>query len=65
MGRIADWSEQAFLVRFRQSARLKGAVMPWGAYLRMRDDDVRASYRHLRTLPAVEHGSGAVIRQKS
>jgi hypothetical protein len=31
----------------------------------MRDDDVRASYRYLRTLPAVERETGAVIREKS
>jgi hypothetical protein len=38
--------------------------MPWGAFARMTDDDVRAIYRYLRSLPAVENDTGPVLQDK-
>lgn len=38
--------------------------MPWGAYRRMTDDDLRAVYRYLRTLPAVQNDTGALIQDR-
>ena len=31
------------------------AFMPWREYRRMTDDDLRAIYRYLRTLPAMHN----------
>ena len=61
---IGQWTEEAFLVRFRQGEVVKGSPMPWGAYARMTEDDMRSVFRYLRTLPPVEHATGPVIQDK-
>ena len=38
--------------------------MPWGAYARMNDGDLRSVYRYLRSLPPVEHETGAPLQEK-
>ena len=38
--------------------------MPWGAYARMTEDDMRSVFRYLRTLPPVTHATGPVIQNK-
>ena len=53
-GRITAWSEQDFVARFRAGERIPGSPMPWRAFGRMTDDDLRAVYRYLRSLPAVQ-----------
>ena len=58
-GRITTWSEDDFLARFRAGERVPGSPMPWLAFGRMSDDDLRAIYRYLRSVPAVEHEPGA------
>jgi mono/diheme cytochrome c family protein len=52
-GRIASWSEDTFIARFRNGASIPETIMPWGAYSRMTEDDLRALYRYLRSLPPV------------
>jgi mono/diheme cytochrome c family protein len=61
---IGQWTEEAFLVRFRQGEVVKGSPMPWGAYARMTEDDMRSVFRYLRTLPPVAHATGPVIQNK-
>jgi len=39
-------------------------LMPWGAFGRMTDDDLRAIYRYLRSLPPTVNAVGEVYRQK-
>lgn len=63
-GRIASWSEDQFLTRFRQGRLIPGTPMPWNAFARMTDDDLRAIYRYLRTVTAVEHDPGPSLRRK-
>lgn len=63
-GRIAHWSEQDFVDRFRRGATFAESIMPWGAYRRMTDEDLRSIYRYLRTLPAVQNDTGAYIQEK-
>jgi mono/diheme cytochrome c family protein len=38
-GRIASWSEDVFLARFRAGPSIAETIMPWGAYSHMTDDD--------------------------
>jgi mono/diheme cytochrome c family protein len=61
---IGSWAEETFLARFREGGLVPGSPMPWGAYKRMTDDDLRSVYRYLRSLPPVEHATGPVIQQK-
>ena len=49
-GRAALWTEDEFLARFRAGERIPGSPMPWLAFSRMSDDDVRAIYRYLKTV---------------
>lgn len=56
---IATWSEGDFIQTIRTGTNPKGqhlhAFMPWQQNRRMSDDDLRAIYRFLRTLPAVRN----------
>jgi mono/diheme cytochrome c family protein len=61
---IGVWSEDVFVGRFRIGETLVGTPMPWGAYARMTDDDLRSIYRYLRTLPPYEHVTGPGIRDR-
>ena len=61
---IGTWTEDTFVARFRQGELVSGTPMPWGAYARMTDEDLRSVYRYLRTLPPFEHATGPVIQPK-
>ena len=63
-GRIAAWSEDQFVARFRQGRLIPGTPMPWNAFARMTDDDLRSIYRYLRTVTPVEHDPGPSLRNK-
>lgn len=52
-GRITGWSEDRFVARFRAGRQFEESHMPWNAYARMSDTDLRAVYRYLRSLPPV------------
>jgi mono/diheme cytochrome c family protein len=58
-GRIATWTEQDFVERFRAGERVPGSPMPWRMFARMSDDDLRAIYMYLHSVPPVEHEPGA------
>ena len=50
-GWITDWSEEMFVARMKVGRVHTGSPMPWQAFKRMSDDDLRALYRYFRTLP--------------
>lgn len=49
-GRAAMWTEDEFVARFRAGVRIPGSPMPWQAFKRITDADVRAIYRYLRSV---------------
>jgi mono/diheme cytochrome c family protein len=55
-GWLNGWSEDAFAARFRAGRMRRGSPMPWEAFARMNEDDARALYRYLKSLPAVPGG---------
>jgi mono/diheme cytochrome c family protein len=62
-GRIASWSENVFVARFHSgSSSIPETIMPWGAYARMTDDDLRAIYRYLRSLPPTRRDTGPSVQ---
>jgi mono/diheme cytochrome c family protein len=61
---VGRWTEDQFLARVRQGELVAGTPMPWGAYRRMTDDDVRSVYLYLRTVRPVRHVTGPVIQDK-
>jgi len=56
-GRLAKWSEGEFLRAMRTGVRPDGTtindLMPWKAFSLRSDEELRALYAYLRTLPAV------------
>lgn len=55
-GRIAAWTEDEFVARFRAGPVIAESPMPWLSFAAMRDEDLRAIHRYLRSLPAVRRG---------
>jgi mono/diheme cytochrome c family protein len=60
-GRITSWNEETFVARFKMGRGAEGSPMPWASFGRMSDDDARAVYRYLRTVPAVENDTGPSV----
>jgi mono/diheme cytochrome c family protein len=63
-GRITAWSEDAFIARFRRGPVIPETIMPWGAYSKMEDDDLRAVFRYLRSLPPTRRGTGPSLQRR-
>jgi hypothetical protein len=57
-GRLGKMTEDQFVARFRQGRLLPGSPMPWQAFSRMADEDLRAIYRYLKTVPPVKNDVG-------
>lgn len=56
-GKLAGWTEDMFVARFKAGVRT-ASPMPWDAFATMTDDDLRAIYRYLRTVPAAPTEEG-------
>lgn len=52
-GVMAQWSETTFIKRFQAGRIYNGSPMPWGAYARMTEMDLKALYRYLQSLDPV------------
>lgn len=63
-GHIAQWSEDAFVARFRVGKVIKESHMPWGSFALMSDTDLRAIYRYLMSLEPVENQTGPLLQTK-
>src|SRR6478735_5241147 len=53
-GRIYTWSEQQFIDRFRKGKIFAQSEMPWNSFKRMSDDELKAIYKYLKTVPGVK-----------
>jgi mono/diheme cytochrome c family protein len=63
-GHIASWTEEQFLARFKAGRVYAGSHMPWAAYMRMSDTDLRAIYRYLMELEPIENETGPMLQSK-
>ncbi len=63
-GHIARWTEAQFVGRMRAGRAHPGSPMHWEAFARMSDDDLRAVYRYLRTLPPAGRATGPTVRPR-
>ena len=61
-GRIAVWTEQEFLERFRAEIVLPESPMPWAFYGRTSDDDIRSIYRFLNSLAPIVNETGPSLQ---
>ena len=53
--RIFGWTQQDFIARFRLGKVIPQSPMPWNAFKRMSDDELKAIYNFLQTLPAAKN----------
>ena len=60
-GRLGKLSEEQFVARFRQGRILPGSPMPWQAFSRMNEDDLRSIYRYLMTIPPVKRDNEPAV----
>jgi mono/diheme cytochrome c family protein len=63
-GKLATWSEEQFVTRFRTGRAIKGSIMPWENFAQMTDEDLRSIYRYLQTLPPVKRDVGPSRRKQ-
>jgi mono/diheme cytochrome c family protein len=54
-GIMANWSEEFFITRFKAGRVHKGTPMPWGAFSRIDETDLKAIYRYLNSLEPVNN----------
>jgi mono/diheme cytochrome c family protein len=57
-GRVGRMNEDQFVARFRAGRIIPGSPMPWQAYARMTEEDLRAMYRFLKTVPTAAREVG-------
>ncbi|HEV8447115.1 MAG TPA: c-type cytochrome [Gemmatimonadaceae bacterium] len=60
-GRLGLWTEDQFVARFRQGRVIPGSPMPWQAFAKLSEDDLRSIYRYLKSVPAVKRDNGPVM----
>jgi len=60
-GRLGRMTEDEFVARFRAGRLLPNSPMPWQGYARMPDDDLRAIYRYLMTVPPAARDVGPPV----
>lgn len=60
-GRLAKLNEDQFVARFRQGRLLPGSPMPWQAFSRMSEDDLRSIHKYLMTVPPVKRDNGPLV----
>lgn len=63
MGWITDWSEDMFVARLHAGRVHEGSPMPWQTFKNMNDDDLRAIYKYLRSLPPMSGGPDPAKRE--
>lgn len=63
-GRLAHFTEDEFVARFRAGRLIPGSPMPWSAFQGLEEDDVRAIYRYLKSVPPVTHDTGPAFADK-
>jgi Ca-activated chloride channel family protein len=55
--------EDTWIGRFRVGRVIAASYMPWGPFSRMSENDLRAIYRYLRTLPPVANEMGPIVER--
>jgi len=60
-GRLGQMTEDQFVARFRQGRLIPRSPMPWQAFSRLAEGDLRAIYRYLKSVPPVENDVGPPV----
>jgi mono/diheme cytochrome c family protein len=62
-GWITTWSEEMFVARMHAGRVHDGSPMPWQTFKNMNDDNLRAIYKYLRSLPPMTGGPDPQSRE--
>ena len=54
-GRLFGWTEKMFINRFRMGKLNPKSEMPWNAFSRMNDTELKAIYQYLQTVKPVHN----------
>jgi mono/diheme cytochrome c family protein len=60
-GRLGKMTEDQFVARFREGRIIPGSPMPWQAFSRLDEEDLRSIYRYLKSVPPVRRDNGPVV----
>jgi mono/diheme cytochrome c family protein len=60
-GKLGKMNEDQFVARFRQGRVIPGSPMPWQAFSRLPEEDLRAIYRYLKSVPPVKRDVGPPV----
>lgn len=60
-GVMAGWSEETFINRLKQGKVIPHSIMPWGPFKRMSDNDLKAVYKYINSLPPVKKDNGKTL----
>jgi mono/diheme cytochrome c family protein len=60
-GRLGAMTEDQFVTRLRAGRLLPGSPMPWQGLSRLDEDDLRAIYRYLKTVPPSANDPGPPV----
>lgn len=63
-GLLASFNEDGFIARMRAGRRYRDSHMAWENFARMSDDDLRAIYRYLQTVPPSSKVTGPSRRPR-
>jgi len=61
-GRLGNMTEDEFVNRFHGGRLIPGSPMPWQGFSRMAEEDLRAMYIYLKSLPPVSRDVGPPLR---
>jgi len=62
-GRIAYWNDEAFVKRFQTGRVIEGSPMPWGAFSRMNEEDLKALNKYLHSLQSVHSQTPSGVQE--
>ncbi len=63
-GIMASWTEDQFIQRFGNGRIHEGSPMPWGAFTKMDEVELKAIYRYLQSLDPVDNKIEKIIYEK-
>lgn len=63
-GRLASLDEDAFVARIRAGRAIPGSPMPWQAFQKIDEQDLRAIYRYIASLPPISRDVGPPFVKK-
>ncbi len=60
-GKLASWDADHFVNRFHQGILIPQSIMPWASFQHYSDNDLKAIYRYLVTIPPVNFDPGPAL----